>query len=55
MDPLTGVNVTASGLLALGGALKIARPRPAAEALGSLAPGAARPAATGSGAWCPCR
>ena len=43
MDPLTGVNVTASGLLALGGALKIARPRPAAEALGSLAPGAARP------------
>ena len=31
MDPLTGVNVTASGLLALGGVLKIARPRPAAE------------------------
>lgn len=42
MDPLTGVNVTASGLLALGGALKIARPRPAAEALGSLAPGGRR-------------
>jgi hypothetical protein len=36
MDPLTGLNVTASGLLALGGALKVVRPRPAAEALGSL-------------------
>jgi hypothetical protein len=36
MDPLAGVDVTVSGLLALGGALKVFRPRPAAEALGSL-------------------
>jgi hypothetical protein len=36
MDPLTGVLVTACGLLALGGALKVARPAPAARALRTL-------------------
>ncbi len=36
MDPLTGVHVTVSGLLALGGGLKVARPRAAARALRSL-------------------
>lgn len=36
MDPLTGVHVTAAGLLAFGGALKVARPAPAARALRSL-------------------
>jgi hypothetical protein len=36
MDPFTGLHVTASGLLALGGVLKVARPEPAARALRSL-------------------
>lgn len=36
MDPLTGIHVTAAGLLAMGGALKLARPAPAARALRSL-------------------
>lgn len=36
MDPFSGLHVTASGLLALGGLLKVARPVPASQALRSL-------------------
>jgi hypothetical protein len=36
MDPFTGLHVTASGLLGLGGLLKVARPSPASAALRSL-------------------
>ena len=36
MDPFNGLHVTASGLLALGGLLKVARPAPASRALRSL-------------------
>jgi hypothetical protein len=37
MDPLNGLHVTASGLVALGGLLKLGRPEPASRALRSLA------------------